>query len=99
MSYPLHRTTRHASARTAPARPLAPVAILLLLALVLAGCETKPGVIFPPMADAPHWPGAPEPTRITWVGQLQYDQDLKPGVNGFEAVGQAVFGKKPVRAM
>lgn len=76
-----------------------PGALLLLLALVLGGCDVKPGIIFPPVAGAPQWPGPPEPTRIAWVGQLESDTDLKPGVSGLEAFGQAVFGKKPAHSM
>ena len=34
-------------------------AAVAALALLAAGCGTKPGVIFPPLADAPAWPPPP----------------------------------------
>jgi len=74
-------------------------AALLALAMALGGCATKPGVIFPPLADAPRWPPPPDQARITYIGQLKTDQDLKPGINGFDALGQVIFGKKDARSM
>src|SRR5947208_1769444 len=76
---------------------------LALLALGLlffsASCAIKPGVIFSPLANAPQWPPPPDQPRITYVGQLATDLDLKPGLNGLEAMGQALFGKKGSRSM
>lgn len=75
-------------------------AISLLLTLgLLAGCATKPGVIFPPLAGAPQWPPPPDAARITYVGQLVTSADLKPGMNGMEALGQAIFGKESSHSM
>ncbi|HVT83232.1 MAG TPA: 6-bladed beta-propeller [Phycisphaerae bacterium] len=67
--------------------------------LAIGGCGVKPGVVFPHVANAPVWPPPPDQARITYVGQLLTDQDLKPGMNGFEAMGQAIFGKKESRSM
>jgi hypothetical protein len=63
------------------------------------GCVTKAGDLFPPMANAPTWPPRPDPARIVYVGKLVTSADLKPPVNGFEAFGQAVFGKEDARSM
>ena len=82
------------------ARPSLTLRVLLIAFLwVAAGCEVKPGVIFPEAADAPRWPPPPDEPRITWVGQLATSADLKPGLNGWEALGQALFGKEPARSM
>ncbi len=78
---------------------VAPIILALLVAALLSGCATKPGIIFPVRADAPRWPAPPDTRHIEWVGQLETDQDLKPGLNGFEALGQAVFGKHAARSM
>jgi sugar lactone lactonase YvrE len=68
-------------------------------ALLLAACASKPGVLFPPLADAPKWPPPPDEPRISYVGQLRTDQDLKPAVEGLDALGQLIFGKKDALSM
>jgi len=75
------------------------LALLFLLTSLLTACATPPGVIFPPLADAPRWPPPPDQPRITYVGQLRTDQDLKPGVNGFDNLGQALFGKNDAHSV
>lgn len=72
---------------------------LLLMMIMVAGCQTPPGVIFPPVDPPILFPPKPEVTRISWVGQLMTEADLKPGVSGFAAWGEAFFGKNPVRTM
>ena len=67
---------------------------MLLGAMMLAGCATKPGLLFPPLANPMSWPAAPDAPRIFYVGQVATSADLKPGVNGFEAMGRALFGKE-----
>jgi len=66
--------------------------------LLLAGCQ-PPGVIFPPLANAPVFPAPPEVTRISYVGQLITDADLKPAKDFFKTVGQSLFGKDEVHSM
>ena len=73
--------------------------MLLLAVTLLAGCAVKPGIIFPPMANAPRWPAPPDVARIIYVGKLETSADLKPGMNGLEAFGQAVFGKEDAHSM
>ena len=77
---------RHASA-------CLPFLLLASCLLLLASCATPPGEIFPHLANAPKWPPPPDAPRIFYVGQLATSNDLKPGVNGFDALGQAIFGK------
>ncbi len=74
-------------------------AAALAWVLVVGGCASEPGVIFPPLADAPKWPAPPDQPRVVYVGELHTDQDLKPGVNAFEALGAAIFGKKDAYSM
>jgi sugar lactone lactonase YvrE len=93
---------RQAAAPDARRRWPKGLAGLLVVALgVLLSCQAKPpGVLFPPLAGEPlRWPAAPNSARIYWEGQLARDTDLKPGVNGMEAFGQALFGKGPARGM
>jgi streptogramin lyase len=65
----------------------------------LLGCAGKPKPIFPPVNPAIQWPDAPEPARIRYIGQLATSNDLKRPVQGLEAIGGAIFGKKPAAAM
>ncbi len=106
MIRPLFNSTRSRSADRAgtgpptPPRPALTLRVLLvLLPGLLAGCETKPGIIFPVLAEPLQWPAPPDEARITYVGQLATSADLKPGVSGLEALGQALFGKEPSRSM
>jgi len=66
---------------------------------LLSGCATKPGILFPPLPNSPRWPSPPDAPRIFYVGQFATSADLKPGVNGFEAMGQAIFGKESAHSM
>src|SRR5215212_7314474 len=72
---------------------------LLALMLLLSGCAGKPKPIFPPVTPPIVWPAAPERARIAYIGQLATSADLKRKPGGFEAIGSAIFGKKPERAM
>ncbi|MGN6369240.1 MAG: 6-bladed beta-propeller [Phycisphaerae bacterium] len=74
-------------------------AMQVALLLTAGGCATKPGVLFPPVGAAPRWPAAPDPARVFYVGQLATSADLKPGVDGFKALGEALFGKEGSRSM
>ena len=74
-------------------------AALAILALACSGCASEPGIIFPQVAGAPCWPPPPDQARITYVGQLRTDQDLKPGLNSFDVLGQAIFGKSDAHSM
>jgi len=71
----------------------------LMMLLPLAGCGRPPGVIFPPMADAPRWPGPPDHPRVRYVGELKCDTDLKPGKTFFELLRELTFGKEPAQSM
>ena len=82
-----------------PSLTLRVLFLLMAFIFVVGGCATKPGVIFPPLASAVQWPPPPDEPRIAWVGQLATSADLKPGMNGFAALGQALFGKEPARSM
>ncbi len=77
--------------------PLSPW--LWAVLMLVAGCGSPAGVIFPPLANAPHWPNSPEQERIRYVGQLATNLDLKPGRSFFEGMGDALFGKGDVQSM
>lgn len=68
--------------------------ILLLASMAMIGCASKPGEIFSAIENPPTWPAAPEPPRVRYVGELKTSADLKARVNGFAALGQAIFGKQ-----
>jgi DNA-binding beta-propeller fold protein YncE len=72
--------------------------LALMLAVLVSGCQS-PGVIFPPVENAPQFPAPPEVTRISYVGQLATDADLKPGRNFFTTMGQSLFGKDEEHSM
>jgi YD repeat-containing protein len=65
-----------------------------LLLLLACGCATKPGVIFPPLANPVRWPDPPEPPRIAYVGQIAASTDLKPAKGFLESLSEGLFGKK-----
>jgi DNA-binding beta-propeller fold protein YncE len=72
---------------------------LILALLWVCGCGTKPGVIFPPPDPQIVFPPPPEPARISWVGQLVTEADLKPGKSGLKGLSEALFGKEGIRSM
>jgi len=66
----------------------------LLGLLTVSGCAQPKGPVFPPLDKPIVWPGGEEQPRISYVGSLSSDRDLKPGQSFFESVGEALFGKK-----
>jgi DNA-binding beta-propeller fold protein YncE len=71
----------------------------VLILSLLAGCGSKPGVIFPSPNPPILFPPPPEQTRISWVGQLVTEADLKPGRSGFQGMAETLFGKEGIRSM
>jgi sugar lactone lactonase YvrE len=78
---------------------LAVAAVVTCAAVGLAGCAKPAGPVFPPLADGPAWPAAPEQPRVRYVGQLTQDADLKPARAFHQRLGTAMFGRKPARSM
>jgi len=78
---------------------LALLIALLLIALLPTACAVKPGIVFPALANPLVWPPAPDAPRISYVGQLKTSSDLKPGLSGIDALGQAILGKKDAHSM
>ena len=71
---------------------------LLLATGLLASCARDAGVIFPGVADGPHWPEVGI-ERVRFVGALSNSADLKPAVSPFDAVGGLLFGASPSSAI
>jgi sugar lactone lactonase YvrE len=71
---------------------------LLLAASILTGC-TPAGVIFPPVSPPLVFPPPPEPPRVSYVGQIATDSDLKPEHNALQGMGEVLFGKHETRSM
>jgi DNA-binding beta-propeller fold protein YncE len=89
--------TRPTAHRTVP---VLAVTMALLGALAgLAGCGTPPGVVFPPPSPPIVFPPPPEVARVSWVGQLVTEADLKPGKSGLQGIAETLFGKEGVRSM
>jgi DNA-binding beta-propeller fold protein YncE len=84
---------------TPPTFPNVARVSLARLVLCLCGCGTRPGQIFIPPSPPIVFPPPPEPTRISWVGQLITEADLKPGKSGLKGIQEALFGKEPTRSM
>jgi len=72
---------------------------LTLLLFGHGGCASPAGVIFPPLSDAPTWPGGVERPRIRYVGELATSADLKPAVSFGQSLGGFLFGKKNIFSM
>ncbi len=70
-----------------------------LLGATVAGCASKPGVLFDPANGAWRWPAPPDAARIRYIGQLASDHDLKPGRSMMQSVGETMFGKESPRTM
>ncbi len=75
------------------------VPLALLSAVALTGCGQPPGTLFDPLEPLVAWPMPPEQPRIRYVGQIESDRDLKPGVSFGESLGRTLFGAPPVRTM
>jgi DNA-binding beta-propeller fold protein YncE len=68
-------------------------------AALLLGCASKPGPVFPAVENPPTFPAPPDQPRIRYVGALLSSADLKPAVNPFQSMGNALFGKPTPREM
>lgn len=75
------------------------VAAVGVVAALVSGCSTPPGVIFDTTGPTPTWPPPPDSPRIRYAGQLRADEDLRPGRSGIANIGDALFGKDEVRTM
>ena len=75
------------------------IAATTVAAAMQVGCAGRAKPIFPPVNPPIVWPDAPERPRIRYIGQIATSDDLKRPVGGLEALGGAIFGKKPRRAM
>ncbi len=72
-----------------------PAAISIAL---LAGCSA-PGKILQPAPDALRWPAAPDAARLSYLGELRTDKDLKAARGFFESIGSGLFGDEPPEEM
>ena len=79
-------------------RKLPDILAMLLGISLLASCAQEAGVIFPALAEAPHWPEV-GPARVQFIGTLTNSADLKPAISGFDALGSALFGASPTYAI
>jgi DNA-binding beta-propeller fold protein YncE len=55
--------------------------------------------VFAPPDPAYRWPQPPDAAHIQYLGELRTDQDLKGQRGAGQALGEALFGKEPARAM
>ncbi len=102
--YPQKKTTTVKNQRPTNITPAAKTLlqsalIITLLALLSTGCGQPKGIVFESLENPPVWPLPPETPRITYVGALSTNQDLKPAKSFFEGVGEALFGKKAAHGM
>ena len=67
-----------------------------VLAAILAGCQSSPRPIFPPVSPPIVWPPPPERPRIRYVGELHGEESLAAQPSGWEAVRAALTGPKPM---
>ena len=64
-------------------------------ALMLVGCATPAGIIFPPINPPVVWPGPPEQPRIRLVGTIAGSDDLRAARSAGEAFGTVLRGPRP----
>ena len=67
--------------------------------VITAGCSRQQGAIFEPLAEPLVWPQPPEKPRISYVGSLMSESDLRPGASFSQALTEAIFGKKKVAVL
>lgn len=70
--------------------------IVLLLCMFSQGCQSPRGELFEPLDKPLAWPGAPNPDRIRYVGQISTEEDLKREVSWGEGLANLIFGKKDI---
>lgn len=80
-------------------RRVAHAVVVCVVAMVLQGCGTAPGVVFDQSRDGPVWPGPPDVPRIKYVGELKSEEDLHAPRSGLQSLGDAIFGRKSVAGM
>lgn len=68
---------------------------IAVLAMLAGGCARRAGEVFPAIENPPSWPAPPDPVRVRYLGQLTAEADLRPGKSMGQAIGDALFGKKP----
>lgn len=81
------------------ARRAAAVVVASACGLFVGGCAQPAGQIFTPLAKPMHFPPAPDEPRLTYVGSLQTDADLKPAKSPLASFGEALFGQNSVNSM
>ena len=79
-----HRSNRARKARA-----------LFVPLLVVSGCATSSGPLFPTLDSSRVWPAPPEAPRLRLLGMIRDSGDLRAGRSAGEALGDAVRGKRP----
>src|SRR4051812_5073484 len=79
--------------------PLSMTVLNFALMVLLSGCASPPGVLFPPLEKPVVFPPPPELTHVAYVGQLSTSADLKAPVPFGQGIGDAIFGRKKVASM
>ncbi len=65
----------------------------------LVGCAHPAGPVFPPLAEPKFFPPPPDEPRITFVGTLSNEADLKPAKSPLTSLGEALFGQNSTNSM
>lgn len=96
--------------RAASSEPIAPACaaalagvpafvVTCVMACMLAGCASAPGVVFEKPAHDLAWPPPPDAPRVRFVGQIRSATDLKPARSAGTALGEFLFGKEDTPGM
>jgi len=84
--------------RPGPTRMVSGVLLLAVLLLV-SGCYTVKGPLFPPRQPELVWPPSPEPARIRWVGAISTTGDLNVHTESFLGLADLLTGPEDEEGM
>ena len=64
--------------------------------MICSGCGTPRGKLFEVLDKSISWPSPPDQPRITYLGQLKSEDDLKKEVSSIDAFGRFFFGRDDI---
>ena len=63
---------------------------------MVVGCAQPAGALFAPLEKPLVWPEPPEVPRITYVGTISTEEDLKPAKSWSQGMVELFFGKENI---
>jgi DNA-binding beta-propeller fold protein YncE len=72
------------------------VIVLLVHLAIFTGCSRPQGRIFEPLAEPLVWPLPPDKPRISYVGQISTEDDLKREITFGQGLKNLIFGREDI---